>query len=148
MRAKLTLHSRSSALCMHTQRHDGRPARECRVLGKFDLSGLPFPALVQGLSGRPAFTASDRASAEDFFLESLNTWRTKQGLGKFILVGHSLGACGVCVVCQTRCACRDHQSLPGTTPKQIASKLAVYAGLCNASWQPQCVSLCPHIFLD
>ena len=46
---------------------------------------------MQGLSGRPAFTASDRASAEDFFLESLNAWRAKQGLNKFILVGHSLG---------------------------------------------------------
>lgn len=47
--------------------------------------------LGTGLSGRPAFTASDRASAEDFFLESLNAWRAKQGLQKFILVGHSLG---------------------------------------------------------
>jgi pimeloyl-ACP methyl ester carboxylesterase len=53
--------------------------------------------MLQGLSGRPAFNASDRASAEDFFLESLNTWRSKQGLGKFILVGHSLGAYGVCL---------------------------------------------------
>jgi pimeloyl-ACP methyl ester carboxylesterase len=50
-----------------------------------------FLYCLQGLSGRPAFTASDRASAEDFFLESLNAWRAKQGLQKFILVGHSLG---------------------------------------------------------
>eukprot|EP00879_Flechtneria_rotunda_P006913 GHRR01007260.1.p1 GENE.GHRR01007260.1~~GHRR01007260.1.p1 ORF type:complete len:413 (+),score=123.85 GHRR01007260.1:218-1456(+) len=47
--------------------------------------------LGTGLSGRPAFTAVDRATTEDFFLESLNAWRAKQGLGKFILVGHSLG---------------------------------------------------------
>jgi pimeloyl-ACP methyl ester carboxylesterase len=48
--------------------------------------------VVQGLSGRPAFNASDQASAEDFFLESLNAWRVKQGIKeKFILVGHSLG---------------------------------------------------------
>lgn len=46
---------------------------------------------AQGLSGRPPFSATDRASAEDFFLESLNAWRSKQGLDKFILVGHSLG---------------------------------------------------------
>jgi pimeloyl-ACP methyl ester carboxylesterase len=51
--------------------------------------------MMQGLSGRPAFNASDRASAEDFFLESLNAWRVKQGIkDKFILVGHSLGGCG------------------------------------------------------
>lgn len=50
--------------------------------------------MMQGLSGRPAFDASDRASAEDFFLESLNAWRVKQGIKeKFILVGHSLGEC-------------------------------------------------------
>ncbi|KAF6266374.1 Alpha/Beta hydrolase protein [Scenedesmus sp. NREL 46B-D3] len=47
--------------------------------------------LGTGLSGRPPFTGRDRASTEDFFLESLNTWRQKQGLDSFILVGHSLG---------------------------------------------------------
>eukprot|EP00882_Tetradesmus_deserticola_P007407 GHRQ01007804.1.p1 GENE.GHRQ01007804.1~~GHRQ01007804.1.p1 ORF type:complete len:467 (+),score=186.71 GHRQ01007804.1:110-1510(+) len=47
--------------------------------------------LGTGLSGRPPFTATDRASTEDFFLESLNAWRQKQGLDSFILVGHSLG---------------------------------------------------------
>eukprot|EP00882_Tetradesmus_deserticola_P018024 GHRQ01019339.1.p1 GENE.GHRQ01019339.1~~GHRQ01019339.1.p1 ORF type:complete len:246 (+),score=60.53 GHRQ01019339.1:110-847(+) len=47
--------------------------------------------LGTGLSGRPPFTATDRASTEDFFLESLNTWRQKQCLDSFILVGHSLG---------------------------------------------------------
>eukprot|EP00878_Enallax_costatus_P023828 GHUV01025380.1.p1 GENE.GHUV01025380.1~~GHUV01025380.1.p1 ORF type:complete len:414 (+),score=72.62 GHUV01025380.1:55-1296(+) len=47
--------------------------------------------LGTGLSGRPAFTGTDRATTEDFFLESLNAWREKQGLKSFILVGHSLG---------------------------------------------------------
>lgn len=42
-------------------------------------------------TGRPVFTGTDRATTEDFFLESLNAWRAKQGLDKFILVGHSLG---------------------------------------------------------
>lgn len=41
--------------------------------------------------GRPAFTGTDRVTTEDFFLESLNAWREKQGLKSFILVGHSLG---------------------------------------------------------
>lgn len=47
--------------------------------------------LGTGLSGRPAFVGVDRPTTEDFFLESLNTWRRQQGLDRFILVGHSLG---------------------------------------------------------
>jgi cardiolipin-specific phospholipase/abhydrolase domain-containing protein 4 len=52
---------------------------------------FPCTALHCTHTGRPAFPATDRASAEDFFLESLHAWRAQQGLDKFILVGHSLG---------------------------------------------------------
>jgi abhydrolase domain-containing protein 5 len=42
-------------------------------------------------AGRPDFAAADRASAESFFLDSLDEWRRAQGLSRFVLVGHSLG---------------------------------------------------------
>ncbi|KAF8057920.1 1-acylglycerol-3-phosphate O-acyltransferase [Scenedesmus sp. PABB004] len=41
--------------------------------------------LGTGLSGRPDFTPADRAGTEAFFLDSLNAWRAKAGLSKFIL---------------------------------------------------------------
>ena len=41
--------------------------------------------------GRPSFTATDRESAETFFLTSLEQWRQKMGLEKMILMGHSMG---------------------------------------------------------
>jgi pimeloyl-ACP methyl ester carboxylesterase len=41
--------------------------------------------------GRPPFAAESRQQAEDFFLDSLNTWRQAQGLSSFVLMGHSLG---------------------------------------------------------
>lgn len=47
--------------------------------------------LGTGLSGRPRYTARSREEAEDFFISSLHAWREKQGLDRFILLGHSLG---------------------------------------------------------
>ncbi|GAX75111.1 hypothetical protein CEUSTIGMA_g2555.t1 [Chlamydomonas eustigma] len=52
---------------------------------------LAFDWLGTGLSGRPAFVAQGRQASEDFFVESLNNWRIKMGLDKFLLMGHSLG---------------------------------------------------------
>ena len=42
-------------------------------------------------AGRPAFTAKNRESAEDFFIAALDKWRDKMGLEKFVLLGHSMG---------------------------------------------------------
>ncbi|GFR44731.1 hypothetical protein Agub_g6057, partial [Astrephomene gubernaculifera] len=64
-----------------------------------------FPGLAQrlrlfavdwlgtGLSGRPRYLARTRQQAEDFFLDSLASWRREAGLegSKMVLVGHSLG---------------------------------------------------------
>ena len=47
--------------------------------------------LGTGLSGRPPFPSEGRQAAEDFFVESLEKWRGKMGLDKFVLLGHSLG---------------------------------------------------------
>lgn len=52
---------------------------------------LALDWLGTGLSGRPPFRAEGRQAAEDFFVESLDKWRAKMGLDKFILMGHSLG---------------------------------------------------------
>ena len=41
--------------------------------------------------GRPAFTANDRLSAENFFITALDKWRETMGLEKVILMGHSMG---------------------------------------------------------
>lgn len=43
------------------------------------------------LTGRPAFTAKDRLSAENFFITALDKWRETMGLEKVILMGHSMG---------------------------------------------------------
>ena len=43
------------------------------------------------VSGRPAFTAKDRLSAENFFINALDKWRDTMGLEKVILMGHSMG---------------------------------------------------------
>ncbi|KAL3155811.1 hypothetical protein ABBQ32_012824 [Trebouxia sp. C0010 RCD-2024] len=62
-----------------------------------------FPSLCQyfrtyavdplgtGMSGRPAFTAKDRLSAENFFITALDKWREQMGLEKVVLMGHSMG---------------------------------------------------------
>ena len=42
-------------------------------------------------AGRPRFTAKTRQEAEEFFLDALAKWREELGLGRMILVGHSLG---------------------------------------------------------
>eukprot|EP00955_Chlamydomonas_euryale_P068867 360255-Chlamydomonas_euryale.AAC.13 len=47
--------------------------------------------LGTGLSGRPAFSARGREQTEAFFLESLRAWKSKMGVGKMVLMGHSLG---------------------------------------------------------
>lgn len=47
--------------------------------------------LGTGLSGRPPFKASNREETEDFFLKPFETWREKNGLEKFVLMGHSMG---------------------------------------------------------
>ena len=46
---------------------------------------------VFSIAGRPAFTARDRLSAENFFITALDKWREKMGLEKVILMGHSMG---------------------------------------------------------
>lgn len=43
------------------------------------------------VAGRPAFTAKDRLSAENFFITALDKWRETMGLEKVILMGHSMG---------------------------------------------------------
>ena len=47
--------------------------------------------LGTGLSGRPPFRAKSTDEAVAFFVDSLETWRQKQGLDKMLLMGHSLG---------------------------------------------------------
>lgn len=42
-------------------------------------------------AGRPPFRARNREDTEDFFLTALAKWHETQGLGKVILLGHSLG---------------------------------------------------------
>lgn len=50
-----------------------------------------------GLSSRPKFpkngveTVEEITKSEDFFVDSLEEWRKKRNLDKFVLVGHSLG---------------------------------------------------------
>lgn len=43
------------------------------------------------LPGRPPFRARSRQEAEDFFLDALAKWHEELGLGKMVLLGHSLG---------------------------------------------------------
>ncbi|KAG1679091.1 hypothetical protein FOA52_000446 [Chlamydomonas sp. UWO 241] len=50
-----------------------------------------FDWLGTGNSGRPAFNVTGREAAEDFFLSSLRRWKQTMGIGKMVLVGHSLG---------------------------------------------------------
>lgn len=47
--------------------------------------------LGTGLSGRPKFTPKTTRETEDFFIEALKAWHDRQGFGKTILMGHSLG---------------------------------------------------------
>lgn len=65
--------------------------------------GLPvyfLDWLGMGRSSRPTFQLTARLTdtnarveqAEDFFLDSLEEWRSKMGIEKMTLVGHSLGA--------------------------------------------------------
>lgn len=42
-------------------------------------------------AGRPAWRARGREQAEDFFVDALSAWHKELGLGKMILLGHSLG---------------------------------------------------------
>ncbi len=42
-------------------------------------------------TGRPHWTARNRAEAEEFFLGSLASWRQRMGIDKMVLVGHSMG---------------------------------------------------------
>jgi cardiolipin-specific phospholipase len=47
-----------------------------------------------GLSSRPDYlslTQRTVESSEDFFVESLESWREAQGIPKMVLLGHSLG---------------------------------------------------------
>lgn len=46
-----------------------------------------------GLSSRPRFDPKDSnmETAEAFFVESLEAWRAKNGIGKMTLAGHSMG---------------------------------------------------------
>lgn len=44
--------------------------------------------LGTGLSGRPKFSATTQQQAESFFMHSLEAWRERMGLDKFILLGH------------------------------------------------------------
>lgn len=46
-----------------------------------------------GLSSRPAFRLRDDSveTTEEFFVESLEAWREKNGIDKMILAGHSMG---------------------------------------------------------
>lgn len=46
-----------------------------------------------GLSSRPPFSLIDGRveTAEDFFVETLEAWRRKNGIGRMILAGHSMG---------------------------------------------------------
>ena len=46
-----------------------------------------------GLSSRPAFQLRDDSveTTEEFFVESLEAWREKNGIDKMILAGHSMG---------------------------------------------------------
>lgn len=47
--------------------------------------------LGTGLSGRPTWKARNREETEEFFLDSLCTWRSAMGIDKMVLVGHSMG---------------------------------------------------------
>ncbi|MPC88879.1 Protein ABHD4 [Portunus trituberculatus] len=49
-----------------------------------------FPGEGFGRSSRPAFT-KDPLEAEREFIMSIDGWREKIGLEKFILLGHSFG---------------------------------------------------------
>lgn len=57
------------------------------------VSTLPvsLTAALVCIAGRPAFTAKDRLSAENFFITALDKWREKMGLEKVVLMGHSMG---------------------------------------------------------
>ena len=68
---------------------------------RFNVYSLDW--LGTGLSTRVPFEAKDTESAEAFFVDSLDLWRAKMGMGegghkgKMVLVGHSLG--GYLVAC-------------------------------------------------
>lgn len=47
--------------------------------------------LGTGLSGRPAFRCRSREETEAWFIDSLETWRERNGVDRMVLVGHSLG---------------------------------------------------------
>merc|ERR1712093_738749 len=56
-----------------------------------DYKVLAFDWLGCGGSARPKFNAESTEDAENFFLESFESWRKEMGLDQFILIGHSLG---------------------------------------------------------
>ena len=47
--------------------------------------------LRAGCSGRPPFCCKSQEDAENWFVESLETWRQAEKIDSMILVGHSLG---------------------------------------------------------
>ncbi|XP_065674846.1 1-acylglycerol-3-phosphate O-acyltransferase ABHD5 [Hydra vulgaris] len=54
-----------------------------------------FDLLGFGRSSRPSFPA-DGAEAENFYVQSIEEWREKVNLKKFVLLGHSFGAYLAC----------------------------------------------------
>ena len=54
-----------------------------------------FDLLGFGRSSRPSFPV-DGAEAENFYVQSIEEWREKVGLKKFVLLGHSFGAYLAC----------------------------------------------------
>lgn len=65
-----------------TEGHEGIMGR--RTVHAVDLLGF-------GLSSRPHFAPKTTEEAEGFFLDSLEAWRESMGLGRFVLLGHSMG---------------------------------------------------------
>jgi abhydrolase domain-containing protein 5 len=55
----------------------------------FDVYCLDLPG--QALSSRPSFEYESAEEIIDFFTDSLENWREKEGLENFHLVGHSFG---------------------------------------------------------
>jgi len=53
-----------------------------------------------GLSSRPKFTFENADSAEEFYVDSLEQWRKKNGIDKMILGGHSLGGYVAVAYCE------------------------------------------------
>ncbi|SCV02311.1 LANO_0F16666g1_1 [Lachancea nothofagi CBS 11611] len=93
------MHGYGAALGLFVRNFDGLSRVPGLKLHAIDMLGYglssrpPFPGtgMISSFIKRGNISAGEVHEAEDFFIDSLEQWRQKKQLERFVLVGHSLG---------------------------------------------------------